>query len=235
MRLRGAHLPWFGSCKPLLSLPSDSNLHRLHPHFAHLSLRLESWPEQQSTVTVPGGQEVISISCGPWWTRAGIRAEDRVCFSLSCQQLGYAEGQAGGLLWKETVKELWKLNPKKQPSKHTQTITTTPRLETGWAEGMKWAGRRWSLDQGGRTQWRRNNRVCPGGTPTSLLRESNWALISKRWKAPRSIQNLFCISNLICGIPCLLKLCMTVFLKLPHSASEMLLQNLHMQYCEEWT
>lgn len=64
---------------------------------------------------------------------------------------GWAMQRPGGgpaLEWNS--ERALKTKPKKNnpPNKHTQTITTTTtRLETGWAEGIKRTGRRWSLNQ----------------------------------------------------------------------------------------
>lgn len=105
-----------------------SDLYRLHHHFVHHSLKPKSRPECR--VTIPRGKHVVSISCAPQQTRAGMGAEDRER-SLSCQQLGDdLEGNSQKALFFKH-----KNNPATTP---TKTITdTTAWLETGWAEGMK--------------------------------------------------------------------------------------------------
>lgn len=66
------------------------------------------------------------------------------------------------------------------------------------------------------------DRVCPGGTPTSLLRESNWVLKLRGEKHLEVYTIYFAQATSNPAFPYLLKLCMTAFLKLPHSVSAML-------------
>lgn len=146
MTLRSTHLSLFGSWRPFVGLHSDSNLHSLHPYFVYLSVKLESCWDQQSSHP-PWG-----TTCDfnqPWtmldqsWNQSSIHS--MLVLFLPVTELW--KGPCWGAAWEGNSERTSKTKLKKTTHQaHTRKPTTTsPYLETGWAEVMMWAGRGWRI------------------------------------------------------------------------------------------